>query len=196
MGFLFTYLICFFGAIIIHGIYARYKVQKNIAFISTRSAIFLIFFWIIDTLLIFGVLDPVLIYLNNIPGVFLPVQNTGLYYYYNCLLLGVFNLGIPVQSNYGFILLAIIMETAYISFYKNGLGIGKFLFGKNANQKGTIQFFMPLQKPKNWKEMEKKWKAETAQRDTKDEEVNKIIEEGLELAKKLGLKDKIKGFKS
>lgn len=196
MGFLFTYLMCFFGAIIVQWIYARKMVHKMITFTAYAGAAILVFFWIVDSLLIYGVLDKYLISLNALPGVHLPEQNTGLYYYYNCLLLGYVDLKIPVQNASGYKIFAIVIQTTYISIYKNGQSWGKLLYGKRHHQWGIVPLLKPLKAPKNWREMERKWKEEALKREAKQEEIDKFISEGLELAEKLDLKKKHKRISS
>jgi len=69
------------------------------------------------------------------------------------------------------------------------------MFGKTAWQDGILAQLGGVKKPDNWKEMEAKWKEGETKRAANEEETDKLIEEGLELAEKLGMKDKILGFK-
>ncbi|NHI93802.1 MAG: hypothetical protein EAX96_15045 [Candidatus Lokiarchaeota archaeon] len=195
MGFLLTYLFMFAGSLIIQWIYSTKKVQKNIAWIAYASMFWLIFFWILDGLIVFGVFDWLLIQLNHIPFVSLPTQNTGIYWYYNCLLLGLFDLKIPVQASFGTIFFAICLETSYMVTFRSGQGWGRAMFGKRPNQSGILPFLMPLKKPKYWHELEQKWKDDAPKRETNEQEANKMIEEGLALSEKIGMKNKIRGFK-
>ena len=195
MGFLLTYLLMFTCSFVFQSVYSYKKSAKNPGWFATISMIWLISFWVFDALIIFGVFDWILIHLNHLPWVSLPVQNTGLYWYYNCLLLGLFDLGIPIQGNLGTIFLAICLLTAYMPTYRAGQGWGKAMFGKRPTQKGILPFLLPLKKPKNWREMEQKWNEETTKRAENEEEASKMVDECLELAKKVGMKDKIRGFK-
>ena len=170
MGFLLTYLLMFVCSFIFQSVYSYKKAAKNPGWMAYISMFWLILFWILDALVIFGVFDSLLIQLNNLPGVMLPVQNTGLYWYYNCLLLGWFNLGIPVQGNLGTIFLAICLLTAYMPTYRAGQGWGKAMFGKRPHQKGILPFLLPLKKPKNWRELEQKWNEEAAKREANEED--------------------------
>ncbi|MHA1404943.1 MAG: hypothetical protein ACTSSI_14355 [Candidatus Helarchaeota archaeon] len=52
-----------------------------------------------------------------------------------------------------------------------------------------------VQKPENYKEKEAEWKANAPKRAANQQEADRLIEEGLKLAEKLGMKEKIKGFK-
>ena len=195
MGFLLTYLLMFVCSFIFQTIYSYKKVEKNTAWIAYISMFWLILFWILDSLVIFGLFDWLIVHLNHIPWVSLPLQNTGLYWYYNCLLLGWFNLGIPVQASTGTIFFAICLETVYIVTYRSGQGWGRAMFGKRGTQKGIFPFLMSLKKPENWRQMEQKWKDDAPKREANEEEANQMIEECLELANKIGMKDKIRGFK-
>lgn len=194
MGYILSILLCFLSAFVIQYVYSWRKVEKDYTFIYKAGVAFMLSILIVDSLVIFGVFDGLLVFFNYIPGVTLPVQNTGLYWYFNCLFLGFFNLGIPIINPLAFLILALIMEATYVSVYRNGTGWGKLLFGKRPTQTGALPFLKPLGKPKNWREMEAKWKEEAPKRKSNEEYSNKIIEEGLELAEKLGMKDKIEGF--
>ncbi|MHA1784509.1 MAG: hypothetical protein ACTSVY_15905 [Candidatus Helarchaeota archaeon] len=193
MGFLLSILLMFTCSVLIQWRYSYKYAEKHKAYIAYASALFIICFWVIDTLVIFGVFDRLLIYLNFIPGVSLPTTGTGLYWYFNCLLLGIFNLGVPI--GYGSVFFALVLETLYMPVFRDGQGWGVALFGKRANQKGLLPLLLPLKKPENWREMQKKWEEEEPKRKANEEEAEKIIAEGLELAEKLGMKDKIRGFK-
>ncbi len=195
MGFLLSYLLCFTCAIFFQYRYSYKKVKTNVAYIFQVSFFFLLGLCIFDTLVIFGVLDGILIYLNYLPFVSLPIQNTGLYYYYNCFLIGFINIGFPINGSPIVILFAIILETTYISVFRNGLGYGRFIFGKKPYQTGVAPFLKPLQKPKNWKEMEAKWEENTAKREKNEEYSDKIIEKWLKRAKELGMQDQITGYR-
>ena len=192
MGFLLSYLMCFMGAFIIQAIYSKKLVKNHISFIANASFAFLISLWVFDALVIFGVLDSLILSLNAIPWVTI---TSGLDWYFNCLLLGLFDLNLPITPNFTWIFFALILLTTYISFYRNGQGWGMAMFGKTAWQDGTLTQLGGVKKPDNWKEMEAKWEEGKTKRAANEEEANKLIEEGLELAEKLGMKDKILGFK-
>lgn len=196
MGFMLSYAICFFGAALMQRRYARQKVKTNVGWIATRSYIFLGVLFVMEFLLCAGVFDSALLLLNDT----LPATNTGLYYYFNSILFGWVNLGInlAVQPNGlpipGYYFLVFLLCTTYISIYRNGQGYGRFFYGKRPSQWGLWPVVAPLKKPKNWKEMEAKWAAESVKRQANQEYIAKVIEEGLRKAESLGLKDKIKGF--
>ena len=194
MGFLLTYLLMFAGALIIQYIYSTKKVQKNISWIAYACVSWFLLWLVLDVLVIFGVFDGLLIYLNLNPWVNLPTQNTGLYWYVNCLLLGMFNLGIPIPAGFGSTLFALCLCTVYMPAFRAGQGWGKSMFGKRASQIGIYPFLKALPKPKNHKELEAEWKANEAKRAENEEEIDRMVEEGLKLAEKVGLKDKIKEF--
>ena len=80
MGFLLTYLLMFVCSFIFQTIYSYKKVEKNTAWIAYISMFWLILFWILDSLVIFGLFDWLIVHLNHIPWVSLPLQNTGLYW--------------------------------------------------------------------------------------------------------------------
>ena len=170
--------------------YARKKVKTDVGWIATRSYLFLGTLFLAEFLLCAGVFDSALLILNRN----LPVLNTGLYYYFNCILLGWVDLGIPVQATNGYYFLAFLLCSTYISIYRNGQGYGRFLYGKRFYQWGLWPIIAPLKKPKNWREMEAKWMSESAKRTADLEYTTKMIEEGLKRAESLGLKTKIKGF--
>ena len=195
MGFLLSYLMCFICAILIQYRYSYKKVQTDVAYIFKASFVFLMCLWVFDTLVIFGILDGILIYLNYNPFVSLPLQNTGLYYYYNCFLFGIINIGFPVNGSTIVMVFAIILESTYISIYRNGLGYGRFIFGKKPYQTGLAPFLVPLKKPKNWREMEAKWEADAPKREMNEEYADKIIEKWLKRAEELGMKDHITGYR-
>ncbi len=190
MGFMLSYAICFFGAAIMQHRYSRKKIKTNIGWIATRSYIFLATLFVMEFLLCAGVFDSALQFLN--PN--LPTANTGLYYYFNCILFGWVNLGIPVQPNTGYYTLAILLCASYIPIFRDGQGYGRVLFGKRWTQWGLWPIVAPLKKPKNWKELEAKWATDAAKRQADQEYCAKVIEEGLKRADALGLKNKIKGF--
>ena len=194
MGFLLTYLLMFAGAMIIQTIYSTKKVQTSIQWIAYACVSWWLLWLVLDVLVIFGVFDGLLIYLNYIPWVSLPAQNTGLYWYVNCLLLGIFNLGIPIQATLGTYLFALCLATVYMPAFRAGQGWGRSMFGKRASQTGIYPFLKALKKPKNHKELEAEWKANEAKRAENEEEIDRMVEEGLKLAEKVGLKDKIKKF--
>ncbi len=178
MGFLLSYLMCFVGAFLIQTTYSKKMVKNHISFIAYMSFAFLISLWVFDALVIFGVLDSLILSLNAIPGV---IITSGLDWYFNCLLLGLFNMNLPVVPNFTWIFFALILLTTYISFYRNGQGWGMAMFGKTAWQDGTLAQLGGVKKPDNWKEMEAKWEEGEAKRAANEEEANKLIEEGLEL---------------
>ncbi len=190
MGFMLSYAICFFGAVLMQRRYSRKKVKTNVGWIATRSYLFLGALFVMEFLLCAGVFDSALLIMNNT----LPATNTGLYYFFNCILFGWVNLGIPVQPTTGYYLLVFVLCTTYISTYRNGQGYGRFLYGKRFNQWGLWPIVAPLKKPANWKEMEAKWATESAKRQADQEYTSKMIEDGLKKAEALGLKDKIKSF--
>ena len=109
-------------------------------------------------------------------------------------LLGYFNLGIPVQASFGYQLFGLCLITLYMPIFRAGQGWGKSMFGKRASQTGIYPFLQPIKKPKNHKELEAEWKANEVKRAENEEEIDKMIEEGLKLAEKVGLKDKIESF--
>ncbi len=190
MGFMLSYAICFFGAVMMQHRYSRKKVKTDIGWIATRSYLFLAALFVMEFLLCLGVFDSALRILNPT----LPATDTGLYYYFNCILFGWVNLGIPVQPTTGYYSLAILLCLSYIPIYRDGQGYGRVLYGKRAIQWGLWPILAPLKKPKNYKELEAKWAADADKRKADEEYSAKMIEEGLKRAEALGLKDKIKGF--
>jgi len=202
LGFLLSYLLCLGGAFFIQKKYSQKMAKIDIAYIATRSLYFLASIFLFDILVIFGALDSLILLLNYLPWNNLPWTSisSGLDWYFNSFLLGLIDFNIPIyinpfKINQNMIILALILVTTYLSFYRNGLGWGKATFGKRPEQDGFIAILQPLKKPENWKQMEQKWKAEKAQRKANKKETEKMIKEGLELAEKIGMKEKIKGFK-
>ena len=184
----------FVGSFLIQVIYSTKKVQKRITWIAYACVSWWLVFVILDVLTVLGVFDSLLIYLNYLPSVSLPAQNTGMYWFFNCLLLGYFNLGMPVQASTGYYLFSLCLITLYMPVFRAGQGWGKSMFGKRASQTGIYPFLQPIKKPKNHKELEAEWKANEVKRTEHEEEIDRMIEEGLKLAKKVGLKDKIESF--
>ncbi|MHA1384033.1 MAG: hypothetical protein ACTSR3_09815, partial [Candidatus Helarchaeota archaeon] len=171
MGFLLSYILCLGGAFFIQKRYSQKMSKKNITYIATRSFYFLLAIFIVDTLIILGMLDHLILLLNNLPWNQLPWNSisSGLDWYFNCWMLGLIDFNIPVQNfpfqiNQDMVIFALILETTYLSFYRNGLGWGKAFFGKRPSQEGFISVLRPLKKPKNWKEMERKWKSGKSKR--------------------------------
>ncbi|MHA1732677.1 MAG: hypothetical protein ACTSU5_12100 [Promethearchaeota archaeon] len=194
MGFLFSYLMCLLVPLRVQFKYSTRRVRDNVTYVTTRGAAFLVAIWVVDALVLAGVLDPVLSLLNGLPGVDLPAEDTGLHYFFSCFLLGFVDLGISAAPTTGYYVLGAVIMWTYIPLYRYGLGWGKIIFGKRASQHGVGPLMTPLKKPANWREMEANWRASESTRENDEKESDRIIAECLELAEKVGLKDKIKEF--
>lgn len=153
---------------------------------------------ILDILTVFGVFNPILQWWSAInPLVSLPFSHTGLYYYFNCLFLGIVNLYIPIHMVPlpGIFLCLILWAATYSSIFRNGLGWGGSMYGLRPHEEGASVVMRGVEKPPNYKEKEAEWEANVGKRAANKEEADRIIEEGLKLAEKLGMRDKIVGFK-
>ena len=96
MGFLFSYLICLGAAFLIQKNYSQKMAKENLTYIATRSFYFLLILFVLDTLIIIGALDGLILLLNNFSWANI---SGGLDWYYNCMLIGLINFNIPVDMS-------------------------------------------------------------------------------------------------
>lgn len=138
-------------------LYRKYLRKRNKDWIVFLAIIFISGVLLLDILIYFDVID--VTWLNAIPWIHIPSNNSGKYFMWNSFLIFGINLNIIPQP--GMELFAAFLFISYISWYYFGSKFGKFLHGYRSYQQGFYMIFRSVKKFIREREKRMKEEADT-----------------------------------
>ena len=142
MGYIESLIISFIVGWFDSYIYSKYLRKRNKDWIIFLAIIYLSLIWLIEMLIYIGFIN--LSFLNNLPWIDLPLNETGKYFLWNSFLIFGIDFGIIFQP--GMTLMSFFLSISYLFWYYFGSKIGKLFHGYRSYQGGYYLIFRPVKK--------------------------------------------------